>query len=312
MNKDRPRVAILTCGLYPTLFLEEQALLPAFAQGGIDAQAVVWSEGVRALAGFDLVVFRSTWDYFERADEFAAWLAELADSGMPVINPLSLIRWNLDKAYLVELAERGVLTVPTRHFKGGAELRVLDVMEEMGWSRAVIKPAVSGGAYRTYLVDRESAASHDPEANALRAGSGLLMQPYLEEIERDGEWSFVFFEGVFSHAVIKRPVAREFRVQLQFGGSVTPVSPSAKLLASAEAVLAALPEKPLYARVDGVVHGGELHLMEVELVEPYLYLQYAAGAAERYVDVIVRAAQRVRSASSITPPSDPSDQVTKG
>ncbi len=295
-------MALLTCRELPVLYREEQELPAALARAGVDAVPVVWSDGLAALEGFDLAVFRSTWDYFtsERAQEFADWMASLARTDLPVLNPLSLVKWNLDKAYLMELEQRGVRIVPTRHFKGGPDLSIGGLMDEMGWSRAVIKPTVSGGAYRTYLVDRETAAAHDAEANALRQGSGLLVQPYFSEIETEGEWSFVFFENTFSHALIKKPATGEFRVQPQYGGGVIPVAPSPRLLAAAQGVLDALPEPAHYARIDGVVRGGELYLMEVEVIEPYLYLASATGAAQRFVDGIVRAAHRFK-ASALTP-----------
>ncbi len=260
----RPRIAILTYAALPDLFLEEQASTPALAAAGVD--------------------------YFERIAELKAWLDRVEASGIPLVNSASLVRWNLDKVYLLELAARGVKIIPTLHFKGGPSQNLTELLEQAGWDRAVIKPAISGCAFRTYVVDRGTAAVHQAEAQALQASVGLLVQPFLPEIGRVGEHSLIFFNGVFSHAVLKKPVPNEFRVQIQFGGTASGISPTPKMIQSAERVLAALPEAPLYARVDGVVLGEELHLMEVELIEPYLYLDAAPGSAATYVATLARTA----------------------
>jgi glutathione synthase/RimK-type ligase-like ATP-grasp enzyme len=165
------------------------------------------------------------------------------------------------------------------------------VLEEQGWSRAVIKPAVSGNAYRTHVVTRDSAAQHAEVVAALASGVGLLVQPYLPEIEREGELSLVYFDGAFSHAVVKTPASNDFRVQFEFGGQFRRVEPTPSMLRSAQRVLSALPEAPVYARVDGVVLDGELHLMEVELIEPYLYLREAPEQAAAFVSAVAQRAQ---------------------
>lgn len=288
-----PTLGLLTCAAIPQLYEEEQDLLPSLIARGIDARPVVWSAPETPIEELDLVVFRSTWDYFEHVSEFRALLVHLEKNDVSTVNAVSLVRWNLDKTYLLELAERGVRIVPTRYFQGSDPVDVARVLDEMDWSRAIIKPAISGGAYRTYRVDRTTVGEHEREASALCAGVGLLVQPYLEEIERDGEWSLLFFEGVFSHAVVKTAAPAEFRIQPQFGGRFRRADPPANVLAAAKQVLAALPEPPLYARVDGVVlPDRELYLMEVELIEPYLFLEACPEAAERYVDALVRAVHR--------------------
>lgn len=284
----RPRVAILTCAAFPALYDEERALLPALQARGVDATAVVWSDASVDLASFDFVVFRSVWDYFERLSEFRGFLSRLASSGAPVLNPVAMVQWNLDKVYLLELAARGVRIVPTLLFKGAEKRNLGLILDDVGWSRAVIKPAVSGGAYKTWVVDRDSAAARDEDANEVASTVGLLVQPYLPQIKTEGEQSLIFFDNVFSHAVVKTPTADDFRVQFQFGGTFSRIEPSAEVLETAKRVLSALPEAPIYARVDGVVVDGLFHLMEVELIEPYLYFPVAPEAAERCADVIAR------------------------
>ncbi len=275
----------------PLLYREEQALLPALEARGFAARPVVWNAPDLRLDELDLVVFRSTWDYFEQVPKFRELLSRLEASDVVAVNSVPLVRWNLDKVYLLELASRGVRIVPTRHFHGGEPIEVARVLEEMDWSRAILKPAISGNAFRTQRIQRETAAAHDREANALRVEVGLLVQPYLDVIEADGEWSLIFFDGKLSHAVVKTAAPSEFRIQTTFGGTFRRADPPANVLRAANEVLAALPEKPLYARVDGVVLGdGELYLMEVELIEPYLYLEAAPEARDKLVDALARRA----------------------
>jgi glutathione synthase/RimK-type ligase-like ATP-grasp enzyme len=281
-------LAVVTCAAYPELFGDEQALLPALARAGVKARPVVWSDPSVPWARFDRVVLRSTWDYFERIDEFLAWLQRLEEMGVPLVNSPSLVRWNLDKRYLARLEAQGIAIVPTEFVELEARCDLVGLMRARGWERAVVKPAVSGAAYRTYRVALAEAAALQAEVDAILRGSALLVQPFMEEIVSEGEWSLVFLDGELSHAVLKTPAAGEFRVQTQYGGSFTRVTPPAEVVAAATAVLRALPEAPLYARVDGVRRGGRLLLMEAELIEPYLYSPAAPEAIERYARMLAR------------------------
>jgi glutathione synthase/RimK-type ligase-like ATP-grasp enzyme len=283
-------LALVTCAAYPELYADERELVPAFARAGVQARAVVWSDPSVPWSRFDRVVLRSTWDYFERIDEFLAWLDRLEQLGVPLVNSPSLVRWNLDKRYLPWLAARGVAIAPTELIAAEQRCDLVRLMRERGWTRAVVKPAVSGGAYRTHRVSLDDAAALQPEVDAILRGSALLVQPFLDEIVREGEWSFVFLDGELSHAVLKRPAPDDFRVQPQFGGTFARVTPPEPLLAEARAVLQALPEAPRYARIDGVRRDGHLLLMEAELIEPYLYSPAAPEVLDRYVHVISRRA----------------------
>jgi glutathione synthase/RimK-type ligase-like ATP-grasp enzyme len=281
-------VALVTCASHPQLYDDEQALLPAFARVGVTAQAVVWSDPSVPWARFDRVVLRSTWDYFERIDEFVAWLERLEQLGVPLVNSPSLVRWNLDKRYLAWLEARGIAIVPTEFVAAEARCDLAQLMRTRGWTEAVVKPAVSGAAYRTHRVSLATAAGLQAEVDAILRGSALLVQPFVDEIVKEGEWSLLFLDGELSHAVLKTPAAGEFRVQTQLGGSFTRVTPPPEVVTAASAVLRALPEAPLYARIDGVRRGGRFLLMEAELIEPYLYSPAAPDVLERFARVVAR------------------------
>jgi glutathione synthase/RimK-type ligase-like ATP-grasp enzyme len=217
-------------------------------------------------------MLRSTWDYHLAPDAFCDWIARLEAAQVRLFNPAPLLRWNLRKNYLRELANKGIETVPTEWCDLPASLA--ERMRFHGWERAVAKPQISASAYRTLLVDAATAGDHEQSfAEMCRAAGGAMLQPYLDEIESEGEWSLMFFAGEFSHAALKKPAAGDFRVQNEFGGTATLKPPPEDALHSANKILSFLPDLPLYCRIDGVCRTGVFLLMEVELIEPQLFLR---------------------------------------
>ena len=284
------RVALLTSSALPSLFGDEQALPARFAAAGVQAEPVVWSARDVDWTRYDALVLRSTWDYFDRIGEFRAWLDTVERSGVPLYNPPALVRWNLDKRYLAELEGRGVRIVPTRFFDAGAKVDLAALVGEAGWSHAIVKPAVSGGAARTHRFAASEAHALQGELDDILKTTGALVQPFLDEIARVGEHSLLFFGGEFSHAVLKTPKAGDFRVQAMHGGTHRALTAPAEMRQAAERVLGALPVAPLYARIDGVEREGHFELMEVEVIEPYLFFP---GSPERAVDQYVAAVRAV-------------------
>jgi glutathione synthase/RimK-type ligase-like ATP-grasp enzyme len=252
---------------------------------GVPVAPVLW-DAPRDWTAYRGVLLRSPWDYFEHAAKFRAWLDELERERVPCWNPVPLVRWNMDKRYLRDLEARGVPIVPTLWFDG-ADARAPDAIAERvasaGWPEVVVKPTVSGGAWRTLRLRREEVAAHGEHLKTVLAESGLMVQPFLPEILAEGEYSFVFFDGAYSHAAQKRAKPGDYRVQWTHGGTHVPAAVSRALVAQAEAALAAAPEPGLYARVDGVVRDGRLLLMELEQIEPYLFFAQGPGSAERFV-----------------------------
>ena len=283
-----PRIALATYGLAPELAPDDRLLPPALASLGVSGEPVVWSSTAARWAEFDAVVIRSCWDYHTHIAEFLAWLDRLDAAGIPVWNSPPLVRWNSDKRYLLDLARRGVATIPTMIVPRGAGRDVESLAVAEGWARFVIKPTVSASGYETHALDTPlDAAARETIATVTSLGDALL-QPFIEEVPRDGEYSFTFIDGAFSHATIKRATAGEFRVQTEHGGSAEPVDAPPSLVAQASHVVQALPETPLYARVDGIARGRAFLLMELELIEPNLFLSGVGGAAERLAGAIAR------------------------
>jgi glutathione synthase/RimK-type ligase-like ATP-grasp enzyme len=253
-------------------------LQAALEARGHAVRAAVWDDPSVHWGAFDAVILRSTWDYHKRVAEFAAWLDARQADGSRVWNPPALVRQNIHKGYLLDLAARGVPIVPTELVREPGTLA--EIRARRGRSSVVVKPAVGATAFHTAVdPDEETFA-------ALAAEGDVLVQPFLEEVVRDGEWSLIFFGGTFSHAVLKRPRAGDFRVQNDFGGSSVLTVPSAELVAEAARVLEAIDGRWLYARVDGVVVNGTFLLMELELTEPSLFLELDDTAVARFAEAI--------------------------
>ena len=283
------RIALATYSKHPGLYAEEQQLISLFAKHGIEARAEVWSDAAVDWRSYDVVVLRSTWDYFKRFPEFRRWLDTMKDWGVRLLNPLPLVEWNLDKMYLRELEQAGVRIIPAAFFEQGESLDLTALVADRGWSRVILKPSISGGAYETYLFEGSQAGQYQAKAEAILKECGALVQPYFPEIEIEGECSLLFFGGIFAFGVLKSPAPKDFRVQFEHGGTFRRFSPDEALIKTAQAILAKLPAAASYARVDGVRRAGEFYLMEVELIEPYLYLAVAPEMAERVVDAISQA-----------------------
>ena len=280
----RRRIGFVTSGEYRDLTPDDRSSRPAFAACGMEVVPVVWTEPMPER--LDALVLRSTWDYHLHLPEFLRWVAKVEASGLPLWNPPSTVRWNVDKAYLAEVEARGARIVPTRFAGRGSRTSLLALMLEAGWTEAVVKPSVSGGAFETWRAHRT------PEDGARFARQlaqmDCLVQPLVPELITDGEWSLLFFEGRYSHAVLKRPGPEDFRVQEEFGGLFAAARPSPEVVADATRALGATGRETLYARVDGVLRGGALELMELELVEPTLFLEASPGAAERFADAVAK------------------------
>ena len=254
-----------------------ERLTEALKPAGVEVAPTPWTDHVEDASGltaYPLVLSVIVWGYHR---DHARWVKACETwqaAGVRIVNPASVLGWNSDKRYLQRLAERGAPVPPTLWVDGATEAHVVAAFDTLGAETIVVKPAVSGGAWKTQRLSRGAPVADLP--------TGLtIIQPYLNAIETEGETSLLFFGGRFSHAVNKRPVAGDFRIQVQFGGDYRRVEPSADILAVAQGVLSLIDEPLLYARVD-LAPGpdGAWRLMELELIEPDFYLgQDATGGA---------------------------------
>ena len=256
--------------------LEEQMskLVPAFAQNGIRLETVRWREAAEKAAGFDAYLPLFVWDYFE--DNQEAFLTEMARAAQhtKLFNNFDVIRWNSEKSYLDELDSSGAPVIQTKYLDRVTESSISKLFDELESDKLVIKPVIGGGAWRQVLYQK-----NDPfPAKSELPPEGAMVQAFLPSVQSEGEYSFVYFGGSFSHGVLKRAKKGDYRIQSIYGGTEETYTPSKTERAAARLILDALDFTPLYARVD-LLRGtdGGLKLIELELLEPYLYLSHSPG-----------------------------------
>jgi len=290
-------IALVTCQslaqyVVPTAE-DEDALLTRFLRAkGHRVTVEIWTNAAVDWLSYDVVVLKSPWDYFDRVQEFYAWLDRLETLGVRLLNPVARVRWNADKKYLADLEQAGARIVPTRWLTRGARFEPDKLFADLGTERLIVKPAVSGGAKNTFALTRAEAQAASERLERLLCEEDFLAQPFLPQIQTQGEWSFIYFGGEFSHCVLKTPKSGDFRVQHYLGGHIEPHPAPSHLRAPADELVAQFAADCLYARVDGVEVNGELLLMELELIEPFLYLTSATGTLARYEAALRRIAAR--------------------
>lgn len=276
-------IVLATCRTKPGLTPGDTLLASALERAGTPVAAAPWDTIDPAGTGDAIVCLRSTWDYHLRWDEFQRWIAGFTGHGR-LWNPAETVLWNADKRYLRDLAEVGIALPRTRWFEPGERPDADAVLAEWGLERGVLKPRVSATAFGTHLIERGQQLAEAEWKPLVTAGS--LLQGYVAEIATRGEVSLMYLDGVYSHAVLKRPAAGDFRVQTDFGGRLERTVPAASVLAFGDAVLAAVTRPWLYARVDLVESDRGPVLMELELIEPDLFLD--PDSAKRMAAAIVR------------------------
>ncbi len=282
----KPRVALVTCENYPDLYEDDLLLARALEAIGVSPVPAVWSRDAIDWNSFDALVMRTPWDYFMRAAEFRRWLDARIESGITMCNSAKILDWNFEKAYLLDLEQKGVEIVPTVYVARGERADIAALASARGWNEVVVKPTISGAAYRTYRFALDDLPRYGDDIARTLDDCGVLVQPFLPEIMTGGEFSLLFFDGVFSHAVLKRASAGEYRVQFVFGGTSETIDVSADLIAQAGHCVRHAPELPVYARVDGVVKDGKFMLMELEVFEPLMFLSRHSDAPARFARAI--------------------------
>ncbi len=268
--------------LYTQNILDEDKLLTAALQAkGLQAIRVDWADETFNWQDAGVAVFRSTWDYFDRFAAFSAWLEKTKELTR-FVNPYALIRWNLDKHYLLDLQARGVNIPETIFIEAGETTTLAAVVAQSGWEEVILKPAVSGAARHTYRLRAEDIARHEAIFRHLIANEAMMLQVFQRSVPEKGEIALMYFNGHYSHAVLKIAKPGDFRVQDDFGGTVHAYQPTpAEIDLGARAIHACQPV-PVYGRVDIIEDNyGNPAVGEVELIEPELWLRMYPAAAEK-------------------------------
>ncbi|MHC4827922.1 MAG: ATP-grasp domain-containing protein [Planctomycetota bacterium] len=277
---------------YVSQILAEDGLLQAaLRRRGLHSVRVDWARDDFRWSDARCALFRTTWDYFHRADEFLAWLDRVSGQTR-LINAPAVIRWNMDKHYLDDLRDRGIHTVPTHFVEAATSASLPVVLAETGWEEAVLKPVISGAARHTYRVDARNATEHDAVFRQLLEAEAVMLQPFQRAIVDTGELSLMVIGGEYTHAVRKVARPEDFRVQDDHGGTVHPYTPRPDEIRFAERAVRACNPPPVYARVDMLCdNDGELAVMELELVEPELFMRLHPPAAEALAHHVAEALQ---------------------
>ncbi len=265
---------------------DDELLQKALNKLGLTSVRIDWAGDGVDWSAFRCAVFRTTWDYYDRISEFSAWLKTVEQQTL-LCNDASIIWWNLDKHYLSDIASKGIPVVPSRFIEIGETIQLSRLLDETGWEEAIIKPCISGSARHTYRVNSENAAAIQNIVQPLLSREAFMLQPFLSDIRTSGEYTLMIIDGQFTHAVRKTPKDGDFRVQDDHGGAVHPCDPTEEQIELAKQTIAVCEPPPVYGRVDMVRgNNGEWVVMELELIEPELWLREQPVAAEIFAGAI--------------------------
>jgi glutathione synthase/RimK-type ligase-like ATP-grasp enzyme len=254
---------------------------------GWAAEEVSWRKTDVDWNVYDVVVIRTSWDYQDDVEGFMACLQRIEASSAQLQNSLKIVEWNISKRYLKDLQNQGVNIVPTLWFDNFVLAELQLGFSHFDTPEIVIKPLVSANADHTYRLTPENLKQQADLLKAVFAEREFMLQPFLTGIVDEGEYSLFYFAGHYSHSILKRPGAGDFRVQEEHGGQLKSIQPCEEMLTTARHCLAALPADVLYARVDLVRYKNEFAVIEIELIEPSLYFNMDAESPQRFVDAFI-------------------------
>ncbi|TBO42487.1 ATP-grasp domain-containing protein [Pedobacter kyonggii] len=281
-------VTYLDKGTYDstTVENEDDKLLNFLKEKRLNIEKVIWNDEHIKWEDYSLAILKSPWDYFDLIEEFYTWLDQLEAKNIKLLNPIEVVRWNANKKYLQEIEAAGLKITPSFFIQNKESVNLEHFFEKFNTNKLIVKPCVSGGAKNTFKVTVDDVNEVNQKINLLIRDEDFIIQPFLPEILENGEWSFIFFNGVYSHSLIKQAKPGDFRVQPAHGGSVHPQKPSKELIATAQQYVTLFAKDCLYARVDGTFVNGEFLLMELELIEPFLFLNTGPENYERYYSAL--------------------------
>eukprot|EP01133_Synstelium_polycarpum_P012211 gene12211-14299_t len=302
------KIGFITSVDYPDL-AEDDHLLLTTASKQWDCHCLVWEDETVDWASFDILIIRSLWDYVQKFDKFQEWMSMIEKSGVKLLNEISVIKWNFNKNYLAELESIGVEIVPSVFVKKDAAKRTLlyHVQQAVkskkfkkSMTRFVMKPCVGAGGYGTHLFGLDDWQSKQGDFDTLLEASDMIIQPFVDTIKTEGETSFIFFNGAFSHSIIKRPSTNDFRVQEGYGGTVDwNHCPPQHEIETAKRIIEHISKKGkvLYTRIDMLRYQGRLCLGECELFEPALYFMEQQSLVNRFIQRLAEHLQPKRRRS---------------
>jgi glutathione synthase/RimK-type ligase-like ATP-grasp enzyme len=239
---------------------------------GIAAESVIWESSFDTLHNFDAAIFRTTWGYHENIVHFREFLNYLDTLDIKVLNPTTIIRDNLDKSYLRSISEKGVNIIPTIYIDKDSVVDLGSIILERKWKQFILKPQISAGSYNTYLHSADNINAAQSDFAELVKSGGIMLQEFRKEVKTEGEFSTIFFNRNTHYTINKVPKSDDYRVQFQYGGIYKRVEPNETIMRRTLDAAELFIDSCLYVRVDGLFYDNDFHIMEVELIEPDLYL----------------------------------------
>lgn len=277
-----PCVALLSTDNLEDFFVYDDMLAEPLAEHGWQTQTISWHAEKVNWADYALVIVRSTWDYQQQPAQFMQKLEEI-NQQTRLENPLVLMQWNLDKRYLQSLQTKGVPVIPTLWMEQFQFPALLQAFEAFAVDSIIIKPTVSANADDTYRLTKDNLGAYEARLQDTFSQRPHMIQPFVNAIVEEGEYSLFYFGGQLSHSILKTPAKDDFRVQEEHGGQLQLMQADERMQYIAQQALAALPVPALYARIDMVRHAGDWAIMEVELIEPSLYFNLDEDSPRRFV-----------------------------
>jgi len=263
------------------VLLEDKLVQKALEKFNLRVHRLSWDDPNFDWSSTHYALFRTTWDYFDRFDEFSVWLKN-ASQKTNLLNNESIIKWNIDKRYLKDLENHGVHCTPTVFIEKGSQKTLTQLHDQAYWKETVLKPVISGAARHTYKLNLQNLHLHESIFKELIHKEAFMLQPFQHNIIKKGELSLMVIDGKFTHAVLKIAKKGDFRVQDDFGGTVHNYKPTSEEIDFAERVVKACELNPIYARVDMFTdNDGQLAVSELELIEPELWFRKNPDAADK-------------------------------
>lgn len=280
------RIAFVTSQPAPEIAPDDQLAVAILQSEGFTVEPAPWEDSSLPWTEYSAVIIRSPWNYSHHSDAFADWLRFCQSTGVCLWNPAEVVLGNINKRYLLDFERNGFPIVPSAYMEAGSKVSLAEILQSKGWEEAVVKPAISAGAFQTWRTSIAQAQGHQPRFEDQCQSGEVIIQPFLPEVVNQGELSLIYFNGEFSHCILKQPATGDFRVQPQHGGTCRPIDPPPHLIEHGRAILEFVGSPLLYARVDGILRDGQFLLMELEINEPNLFMQCSPEAPERFAAAI--------------------------
>lgn len=271
-------VAIITHADLPEIVDADNLLTEPMKAEGFEIHPQPWDKDGIDWKQYDALIFRSAWNYHKKNQLFNTWLDQIEQLSIPTFNSLPTVRWNLNKRYLGELKNKGILVIPTIYSDGKTIDTLLTEIQRNGWEELVIKPVYGASSDDVIRVKTDEFNTNTLSAYRYET----LIQPLMTEIQTEGEYSFIFIGNEYSHAIVKTPRSGEFRINHSLGGTQVKVIPTSEMLNQVQSIYRTSGLDVLFARVDCLNVDGQMTLMEFEVIDPYLHFDVDEDSAFRF------------------------------